>query len=69
MEEAKHYSMIIEWDPDDKIYVVTVPELPGCITHGHTYEEAVKQGKDAIETWIEGALAIGLPFSQPQAVA
>ena len=52
MEHIKHYSMIIQWDPRDKIYVVTVPELPGCMTHGNTYEEAVKQGQDAIESWI-----------------
>ncbi len=61
MEEVKHYSMIIEWDPDDKIYVVTVPELDGCMTHGHTYEEAVRQGQDAIESWIMAAVADGDP--------
>jgi predicted RNase H-like HicB family nuclease len=49
-----HYSMIIEWDPGDEIFIVTVPELPGCRTHGDTYEEAVKQGQDAIETWLDG---------------
>ena len=56
MEEAKHYSVIIGWDPDDKIYIVTVPELPGCMTHGNTYEEAIQQGQDAIESWIMVAL-------------
>ena len=49
--------MIIQWDSRDNIYVVRVPELPGCITHGNTYEEAVKQGQDAIERWIMDALA------------
>ncbi len=53
----KHYSMIIQWDDEDKIYVVTVPELPGCRTHGHTYEEAVQQGQDTIESWIDDAIA------------
>ena len=52
MEEAKQYSMIIKGDPEDKIYVVAVPELPGCMMHGQTYEEAVRQGQDAIESWI-----------------
>src|SRR6266702_3454634 len=47
-----HYSMIIQWDSRDNIFVVRVPELPGCVTHGTTYEEAVKQGKDAIESLI-----------------
>ncbi len=52
---AIHYSMIIEWDPRDDIFVVTVLELPGCATHGATYEEAVQQGQDAIESWLDGA--------------
>jgi|1186.fasta_scaffold1004505_2 predicted RNase H-like HicB family nuclease len=52
-----HYSMIIEWDPRDDIYVVTVPELPGCRTHGRTYEEAISQGQEAIESWVESAIA------------
>ena len=47
-----HYSMVIQWDSRDNIFVVRVPELPGCVTHGDTYEEAVKQGEDAIESWI-----------------
>jgi predicted RNase H-like HicB family nuclease len=47
MEEVKHYSMLIQWDPRDQIYVVSVPELPGCMTHGRTYEEAVQQGQAA----------------------
>ncbi len=38
-------------------YIVTVPELSGCRTHGETYEEAVQQGKDAIESWIMAAIA------------
>jgi predicted RNase H-like HicB family nuclease len=51
--EYPHYSMVIEWDPRDEIFVVSVPELPGCITHGSTYEEAIAQGRDAIEGWVE----------------
>src|SRR5205085_2684927 len=48
------YSMILEWDSRGGIFVVTVPELPGCRTHGRTYEEAVRQGQDAIATWLTG---------------
>ncbi len=69
MEEVKHYSMLIQWDPRDQIYVVTVPELPGCMTHGHTYEEAVRQGQDAIESWIMVALQDGDPLPSPNFVA
>ena len=64
--EAKnlHYSMVIQWEPLDEIYVVTVPELPGCRTHGKTYEEAVAQGQDAIDTWVYGENPVTLPKPQ-----
>jgi predicted RNase H-like HicB family nuclease len=60
-----HYSMIIQWDSRDNIFVVRVPELPGCVTHGETYEEAIQQGKDAIESWIMAALADNEPLPPP----
>jgi predicted RNase H-like HicB family nuclease len=56
--------MLIEWDPEDRIFVVTVPEFPGCQTHGHTYEEAVREGQEAIETWVAGALEDGQQLPQ-----
>lgn len=64
-----HYSMIIQWDEDDKIFVVNVPELPGCMTHGKTYEEAVKQGKEAIEGWLNVARDLGWPIPSPRVAA
>ncbi len=62
-----HYSMIIQWDADDRIFVVTVPELTGCISHGQTYEEAVRQGQDAIESWVMVAREMGRPIPQKRA--
>lgn len=61
--------MVIQWDPEDQIYVVTVPELPGCQTHGATHEEAVRRGHEAIESWIEAALADGDPIPVPRTIA
>ncbi|HEY0071386.1 MAG TPA: type II toxin-antitoxin system HicB family antitoxin [Chloroflexia bacterium] len=60
------YSMIIEWSDEDDAYIVTVPELPGCVTHGNTYEEAVRQGQDAIESWIDVAHELGRPVPAPR---
>ena len=61
-----HYSMILDWDPRDNIYVVTIPELPGCQTHGETLEEAVRQGQDALESWIDVARKLGEPIPHPR---
>jgi predicted RNase H-like HicB family nuclease len=67
--DPKHYSMIIEWSDEDQAYIVTVPELPGCRTHGDTYEEAVRQGQDAIESWIMVAHADNDPIPPPRRYA
>lgn len=52
-----------------KHFSVTVPELPGCKTHGETYEEALKNVQEATELWIEDARAHGEPISPPQIAA
>jgi len=65
-DQDTHYSMIIQWHPGDRIYVVTVPELPGCRTHGATYEEAVRQGQDAIVSWIMVAQELERPVPPPR---
>jgi predicted RNase H-like HicB family nuclease len=60
-----HYSMLIQWDPRDNIYVVTIPELSGCRTHGDTYTEAIKNALEVIALWIEDAQKAGEPIPQP----
>jgi predicted RNase H-like HicB family nuclease len=67
--DIKRYSMVIEWSDEDQAYIVTVPELPGCKTHGYTYEEAVQQGQDAIESWIMVAIADNDPVPLPKKYA
>ena len=34
-------------------YVAEVPALPGCLSQGKTYDEALVNIKEAIEGWIE----------------
>ncbi len=64
--EQIRYSMTIEWEPVGGVFVVTVPELPGCRTHGATYEEAVAQGQDAIETWLDTQKFLAHPIPAPR---
>lgn len=44
---------------DDGTYTVIVPSLPGCLTFGHTVEEALEMARDAIEGFIECMIARG----------
>lgn len=51
--------MVIYWSEDDEAYIVEVPELPGCMTDGRTYEEAIKNSLTVIREWIETAKELG----------
>jgi predicted RNase H-like HicB family nuclease len=64
-EHTLHYSMIIEWSVEDEAFVVSVPEFPGQHTHGASYEEAVTQGRDLIDSLILWTLQDGKPLPQP----
>jgi len=69
VKHYEHYSMVIEWADEDDAYIVTVPELSGCVTHGATYEEAVRQGQDAIDSWLDAQHASGRPLPTPRTYA
>jgi predicted RNase H-like HicB family nuclease len=34
-------------------YVAEVPALPGCLSQGKTYEEAIANVTEAVEGWLE----------------
>ena len=44
--------VIIEED-ESGYFVAEVPALPGCLSQGKTYEEAITNIKEAIEGWLE----------------
>ena len=46
------YEVDIVWSEEDGVFLAIVPELPGCITHGDTREEAVRMAEDAIAGWL-----------------
>ena len=45
------YTVIFE-PAEEGGYVVTVPALPGCVTQGENFEEAVEMVKDAIQGYL-----------------
>ena len=45
------YKMEISPDLDEGGYVISFPELPGCLTCGETIEQALKNAEDAKQEW------------------
>lgn len=60
------YEMIVYWDKADSIFVVEVPELPGCMAHGRTRAEALRQAEKAVKLWLDTAREDGIPAPEPR---
>lgn len=59
------YRMEIVEDRDEGGFVVSYPDLPGCITCGETVESAVANARDAKRAWLEAALEEGISIQEP----
>ncbi|PMB45013.1 HicB family protein [Fischerella thermalis CCMEE 5205] len=61
------YQMLIQWSVEDNCFLVGFPDFPGqrWRTHGDTYEEAVKNGIEALESLIMAYEATNEPLPQP----
>ncbi len=59
------YSMIVSWSEDDNCYLVSVPDLPGCMADGETPQKAVENAQVIIAEWIETAQMLGREIPQP----
>ncbi len=64
--KANSYEMILWWSVEDAAYVVDVPELPGCMAHGATRQEAIENAEAAIKFWIKTAKDDGQEIPQPR---
>jgi len=60
------YEMIIYWSHEDKAFIVEVPELPGCMADGKTYQEAVTNAEIVIQEWIDTARELRRSIPEPR---
>ena len=65
---AMNYRMEIVEDKDEGGFVVSFPELPGCITCGETVESAVANALDAKKAWLEAAMEEGIEIHEPDSL-
>ncbi len=62
MERPQHtYRIHFEAEPEGG-YTVTVPSLPGCVTWGKDYDDAVEKVRECIEGFLEALTMAGDPI-------
>lgn len=62
----ERYKVIIYWSEEDNVYIAEVPELPGCMADGASYEEAIRNAEVVIAEWIETAKRLGREIPEPK---
>lgn len=45
----RRFKVVLTWNKEDKVYVATVPAIPGCSTFGDTQGEALAMAEDVIK--------------------
>jgi len=60
------YEIIIFWSAEDDAYLAEVPELPGCMADGKTYQEALSNAEIVIRECITTAQELGRPVPEPR---
>ncbi len=58
MAKVLSYKVVLE-PAEEGGYTVYVPSLPGCVSEGDTYEEALQNIREAIEGWIQVSQEFG----------
>jgi predicted RNase H-like HicB family nuclease len=66
MNRTSRYEILLYWSEDDQAFLAEVPELPGCMADGKTYQEALTNVEIVIQEWIETAQELGRSIPVPK---
>ena len=61
------FTVVIEQD-EDGVFCASCPALPGCFSHGATYDEAVSNMREAMSLHVGVLVEHGDPIPQPRSV-
>ena len=59
-----NYEVLIYWSEEDQAFIAEVPELPGCLADGKTYEAALKNVRQISREWLQTARELGRPIPE-----
>jgi antitoxin HicB len=59
--QTMNYKIVLTPEPEGG-FTVTVPDLQGCVTYGKTFEEAMRNIKEAIECHVEALQELHRPL-------
>ena len=64
------YSIIVQWSDEDQLFLVTIPEFSDLVlmpcTYGKNCEEAIRNGEEVIEMYLEAWQTEGEVIPEPR---
>ncbi len=60
------YEIISYWSDEDNVFIAEVPELPGCMADGETYQEVIQNIEIIMQEWIDVAKELGRKIPEPK---
>lgn len=69
MAETSEYPVVIHWSDEDQLFVGHVPDLPRCMAHGDTREEAEASLREAIALWMDVSREVRGSVPAPRSAA
>ena len=60
------FEVIIYWSKEDNSFIAEVPELPGCMADGLSYNDAIDNVQIIMEQWINTAKSLGRDIPEPK---
>ncbi|MGB9867676.1 MAG: type II toxin-antitoxin system HicB family antitoxin [Bacillota bacterium] len=64
--KLERYKVLLEWEPEDRVWVTYVPDLDWLSTYGETREEALERTEEAVLGYLEAAAKEGLQRPIPR---
>lgn len=61
-----NYTVTIFWSDEDHAYIAVAEKLEGCSAWGETYEDALREVRQAIKLWLEVAREKGFRIPEPK---
>ena len=63
---SRKYEINMYWSEEDEAILAEVPDLPGCVADGRTYEEALAKAQVVMDLWIDAAREHGREIPEPR---
>jgi len=64
--KMNRYEIILYWSEEDQVFIAEVPELPGCMAHGETQNDAFQNIQEAMSLWLDTARKLGRAIPEPR---